>query len=307
MVRLALAYLALFPFLRLDLLAELSRSRLGLFKGRGREFSSCFIPELAGILLSLGCRQGEPYVCFGIILRYALALEIAGAKEKLSICISLFRSFPIPLHCLGMVLGDALAIIVGHAKFYLGPGVPLICSLPEPRHRLRGGQDGNQPAHRASPPERGIHHEVRGPRCIWTDLSSVNASMLKRPNSRLAGYISATGSAGTIAAGDYLRTIAPHIRVVATEAMQCPTLFMNGWGAHRIEGIGEEVTARIVAGGARGFTSRESNHQGIIEANGTIHVALSNGLDLVIHFPKAAGDPGSEPQDETKSICEERV
>ncbi|HUT54412.1 MAG TPA: hypothetical protein VM658_13570 [bacterium] len=78
-------------------------------------------------------------------------------------------------------------------------------------------------------------------------------------------------------------------------------------GIARIEGVGEEVITRIVAGGARGFASQESNHQGIIEANGTIHVALSNGLDLVIHFPEAAEDSGSEPQDETKSICEERV
>lgn len=58
--------------------------------------------------------------------------------------------------------------------------------------------------------------------------------------SRLAAYVSATGSAGTIAAGDYLRTIAPQIRVVASEALQCPTLLMNGFGGHRIEGIGDK-------------------------------------------------------------------
>jgi cysteine synthase A len=63
---------------------------------------------------------------------------------------------------------------------------------------------------------------------------------VKKPNSRLAAYISATGSAGTIAAGDYLRTKFPHIKVVATEALQCPTLLLNGFGAHRIEGIGDK-------------------------------------------------------------------
>ena len=42
------------------------------------------------------------------------------------------------------------------------------------------------------------------------------------PSYELAGYVSATGSAGTIAAGDFLRTIHPHLRVVATEAQQCP-------------------------------------------------------------------------------------
>jgi cysteine synthase len=59
-------------------------------------------------------------------------------------------------------------------------------------------------------------------------------------NSRLAGYVSATGSAGTIAAGDYLRTVHPQLRVVATEALQCPTLYQLGFGGHRIEGIGDK-------------------------------------------------------------------
>ncbi len=59
-------------------------------------------------------------------------------------------------------------------------------------------------------------------------------------NHRLAGYVSATGSAGTIAAGDFLRTRHPGVRVVATEALQCPTLFQFGFGGHRIEGIGDK-------------------------------------------------------------------
>ena len=59
-------------------------------------------------------------------------------------------------------------------------------------------------------------------------------------NPRLSGYVSATGSAGTIAAGDYLRTVHPHVRVVATEALQCPTLYQLGFGGHRIEGIGDK-------------------------------------------------------------------
>jgi cysteine synthase len=63
---------------------------------------------------------------------------------------------------------------------------------------------------------------------------------IRKPGSRLAAYISATGSAGTIAAGDYLRTRFPHVQVVATEALQCPTLLLNGFGAHRIEGIGDK-------------------------------------------------------------------
>lgn len=63
---------------------------------------------------------------------------------------------------------------------------------------------------------------------------------IQTPDSRFAGYISATGSAGTIAAGDFLRTRHPHLKVVATEALQCPTLYQFGFGAHRIEGIGDK-------------------------------------------------------------------
>jgi cysteine synthase len=64
--------------------------------------------------------------------------------------------------------------------------------------------------------------------------------LVKSDRSRLAAYVSATGSAGTIAAGDYLRTLEPRLKVVASEALQCPTLLMNGFGGHRIEGIGDK-------------------------------------------------------------------
>ncbi len=57
---------------------------------------------------------------------------------------------------------------------------------------------------------------------------------------RFAGLISSTGSAGTIASGDYLKDRFPGSKVVAVEALQCPTLLMNGFGSHRIEGIGDK-------------------------------------------------------------------
>lgn len=74
----------------------------------------------------------------------------------------------------------------------------------------------------------------------------------------------------------------------------------------RIEGIGENVEVRLVPGGAKGFTARESAHKGIIKADGTIHLSMANGLDLVIHFPDgidAGGD--DEPGDQSTIICEE--
>jgi len=56
---------------------------------------------------------------------------------------------------------------------------------------------------------------------------------------RLAAFVSATGSAGTIAAGDYLKTLHGS-RTVAVEALECPTLLRNGYGEHNIQGIGDK-------------------------------------------------------------------
>ena len=78
------------------------------------------------------------------------------------------------------------------------------------------------------------HYEITG----YTIETLFN--QLKQGNQRLSGYVSATGSAGTIAAGDYLREKFPLIKILATEALQCPTLLMNGFGGHRIEGIGDK-------------------------------------------------------------------
>ena len=78
------------------------------------------------------------------------------------------------------------------------------------------------------------HYEITGStiETLFNDIKS--------GKQRLSAYVSATGSAGTIAAGDYLRNVNPSIKILATEALQCPTLLMNGYGGHRIEGIGDK-------------------------------------------------------------------
>ncbi len=54
------------------------------------------------------------------------------------------------------------------------------------------------------------------------------------------GVVLTTGSAGTIGCGDYLKEVFPASKVAASEALQCPTLLLNGFGGHRIEGIGDK-------------------------------------------------------------------
>ena len=57
---------------------------------------------------------------------------------------------------------------------------------------------------------------------------------------RYRGFAVTTGSAGTIAAGDYLKQRFPGSVIAGGEAIQCPTMLLNGFGEHRIEGIGDK-------------------------------------------------------------------
>ena len=61
-----------------------------------------------------------------------------------------------------------------------------------------------------------------------------------KPGETLRGSVFTTGSAGTIGSGDYLKEIFPYSKLAASEALQCPTLLNNGFGSHRIEGIGDK-------------------------------------------------------------------
>jgi cysteine synthase len=79
-----------------------------------------------------------------------------------------------------------------------------------------------------------FHYNVTGP-ALEEAMAGLGDSRL-----RATAFISATGSAGTIAAGDFLKSKHPGLKIVATEALQCPTLLMNGFGGHRVEGIGDK-------------------------------------------------------------------
>jgi len=78
------------------------------------------------------------------------------------------------------------------------------------------------------------HYEVTG-RAMEEVLQQVMGA-----KDTYRGMASATGSAGTIASGDYLKQLFPTSKIAASEALQCPTLLQNGFGAHRIEGIGDK-------------------------------------------------------------------
>lgn len=63
---------------------------------------------------------------------------------------------------------------------------------------------------------------------------------VKRPGDRFAGACFTSGSAGTMSAGDLLKEKYPRLKLAVGEALQCPTILENGFGGHRIEGIGDK-------------------------------------------------------------------
>jgi cysteine synthase A len=76
--------------------------------------------------------------------------------------------------------------------------------------------------------------------CTGRAFDRVFAQMKRdHPAYRLAGFVSATGSAGTIAAGDRLKEL-HGTKIVAAEAVECPTMLCNGYGEHNIQGIGDK-------------------------------------------------------------------
>ena len=69
--------------------------------------------------------------------------------------------------------------------------------------------------------------------CIFQHLKRA------RKEYRLAAFVAATGSAGTLAAGDRLKEL-HGTKIAAVEAAECPTMLCNGYGEHNIQGIGDK-------------------------------------------------------------------
>ena len=80
------------------------------------------------------------------------------------------------------------------------------------------------------------HYQVTGT-AIAEAFETLKA---KSGNLRFAGACFTSGSAGTMSAGDYLKEQYPGFKLAVGEALQCPTLLNNGFGGHRIEGIGDK-------------------------------------------------------------------
>ncbi|MFP4548170.1 MAG: pyridoxal-phosphate dependent enzyme [Fidelibacterota bacterium] len=78
------------------------------------------------------------------------------------------------------------------------------------------------------------HYDVTGNAMLEMLEQKMNA------DDNFAGVVLSSGSAGTLGSGDFLKEKFPQAKIAAAEALQCPTLLNNGFGGHRIEGIGDK-------------------------------------------------------------------
>ncbi len=85
--------------------------------------------------------------------------------------------------------------------------------------------------------------ELGNPLWHFTITGSAASEVIEKyikDGKRYAGYVASSGSGGTLGGGYYLKLKYPRSKLAAAEAIQCPTLLLNGFGDHRIEGIGDK-------------------------------------------------------------------
>ena len=85
------------------------------------------------------------------------------------------------------------------------------------------------------------HYAITGP-AIEEVFATLNGSAVPASGAcaHVCGVVLASGSAGTLGSGSYIKEKFPGAKLAVAEALQCPTILENGFGAHRIEGIGDK-------------------------------------------------------------------
>ena len=85
------------------------------------------------------------------------------------------------------------------------------------------------------------HYAITGP-AMEEVFATLNGSAVPASGAcaHVCGVVLASGSAGTLGSGSYIKEKFPGAKLAVAEALQCPTILENGFGAHRIEGIGDK-------------------------------------------------------------------
>ena len=107
----------------------------------------------------------------------------------------------------------------------------------------------------------------------------------RREGERLSAVCLTQGSAGTLAAADYLKEVFPGVKLTVGEALQCPTLLYNGYGGHRIEGIGDKHVPWV-------HNLRQTDLVAAIDDNACVALARLFNEPAGKTFLKGIGVPG---------------
>ena len=124
-----------------------------------------------------------------------------------------------------------------------------------------------------------VHYWCTG-RAIESVFQDIRA---RNPEVRLVAFAAGTGSAGTLGAGDYLKDV-HGAKIVASEPLECPTMLYNGYGEHRIQGIGDKhiplihnvMNTDLVAG----VSDRGSDHLDLVFNTDAGHTYLTKRRKL---------------------------
>ena len=109
------------------------------------------------------------------------------------------------------------------------------------------------------------------------------------PKYRYSGVVLTSGSSGTLGCGDYLKEQYPTSKIAVGEALQCPTLLRNGYGGHRIEGIGDKHVPWI---------------HNVKNTDMIVDIDDSNSMNLIRLFNEPAGKEFLEDKSVPLSIIE---
>jgi cysteine synthase len=126
-------------------------------------------------------------------------------------------------------------------------------------------------------PNYRFHRHVTGQACVEA-VKGIG-------NGRIACFASAPGSAGTLAAGDHIKTVYPEAKIAALEPYECSTLMNGGRGQHRIEGIGDKMCTlihNVLNTDFIALIKDEESVQGLKIIHDGMNILIENGVDPLI-------------------------
>ncbi|MFA7560485.1 MAG: pyridoxal-phosphate dependent enzyme [Candidatus Izemoplasmatales bacterium] len=126
-------------------------------------------------------------------------------------------------------------------------------------------------------PNYRFHRHVTGQACVEA-VKGIG-------NGRIACFASAPGSAGTLAAGDHIKTVYPEAKIAALEPYECSTLMNGGRGQHRIEGIGDKMCTlihNVLNTDFIALIKDEESVQGLKIIHDGMNILIENGVDPLV-------------------------